>query len=484
MRTRNRHAHRRPRRPVLAAGAVVMVAAAVLAAGAYVAAGGGRTATSIRPAAAAGGAGGAGGAGAGDVATAPVDAAGKTINLHQSAAQAAASGDCTLTVPANPLTAAGLATPYQLGDGCTETNANLQAFVEATILAPNGRLQVYNPLVTTQGVAPAAKPVPPVIPGGSRVIIDIGFNGNALALQGAGATQGNCVDALGQSLISQVSACNAASFYAMANREIGAGVLTVPPLGTGKDGQTCLDTRNFGLIDQDQSDNVVSAYLINGNGQTAQDTAANAAAMGGSQIITNGSDDALLSQFVDPSLGCTPFTAPDSTFAFGNSRSASQALNELSARQNQRGTIALVPVNDPMTLVGGKFSVQKTNVYRALVDQPALPAGTNVNQNAATYCQDMVNIQPARSKLDQALEAGFMTPVPALGTNLATFLGARLSASFTNLNCANFGLKNPVSLTVNGNGAATAVAYNTAQQRATVPANLTPAPESPIPGRM
>ena len=47
--------------------------------------------------------------------------------------------NCTLTVPANPLTAKGLATPYQLGDGCTMANAaNEGAFVEATILEPNG----------------------------------------------------------------------------------------------------------------------------------------------------------------------------------------------------------------------------------------------------------------------------------------------------------------------------------------------------------
>src|SRR6266446_5506814 len=51
----------------------------------------------------------------GDVATAPVDGAGNAINMNQTAAQAAASTNCSLAVPANPLTAPGLATPYQLG---------------------------------------------------------------------------------------------------------------------------------------------------------------------------------------------------------------------------------------------------------------------------------------------------------------------------------------------------------------------------------
>ena len=134
----------------------------------------------------------------GDVATNPVDGTGAAINLNQTAAQAAASLNCTLTVPANPLSARGLATPWQLGDGCTMTNAaNEGAFVEATILSPGGQLQVYNPLVITAGTTPAATPARPTIARGSVVVIDVGFNGNNLALQGRGARQGNCVDALG-----------------------------------------------------------------------------------------------------------------------------------------------------------------------------------------------------------------------------------------------------------------------------------------------
>ena len=150
----------------------------------------------------------------GDLATNPVDGTGAAINLNQTAAQAATSMNCTITVPANPLSAKGLATPWQLGDGCTmATTGNEGAFVEATILAPNGAVQVYDPLVITAGTTPAAAPVVPTIARGSQVIIDVGSNGNNLVLEGRGARQGNCVDALGQSVIGQVSACNAVSFY-------------------------------------------------------------------------------------------------------------------------------------------------------------------------------------------------------------------------------------------------------------------------------
>jgi hypothetical protein len=403
----------------------------------------------------------------GDVATAPVSgAAGATpINLHQTAAQAAASMNCTLQVPANPLSAQGLATPYQLGDNCSMANAATEgAFVEATILSPNGQLQAYNPLVVTAGTRPAVAPKAPTIAPGSQVIIDVGFNGTNLALTGAGAQQGNCVDALGQSLIGEVSACNAVNFYNLANAEIARGTLKVPPAGTASDGQPCQTTRDFALIDQDQSDNVVSEYLINGNGQTAQATAANVAAMPNDMKLTNGSDDGLLSDFVDPANGCTPFTATDTTNP--NGVSGAQALNELSARANQQGSIAVVPTNDEMTLVNGQMSVAKANVYRSLVDQPLLAANTNPSTVAQDYCQNMVNIAPARNNLDMAKDANFTTPVAAVGTNLATFLGNRLSMSFTNLNCGNFGLANPVNVTLNGNGVATAVTYNLTQQTA------------------
>ena len=211
----------------------------------------------------------------GDLATAPVSgAAGAApINLDQTAAEAAASMNCTLTVPANPLTAQGLATPYQLGDGCTMADAaNEGAFVEATILAPDGSVQVYNPLVITAGTTPAAAPVVPTIAPGSHVIIDVGSNGTNLVLEGRGARQGNCVDALGQSVIGQVSACNTVNFYRAANAEIANGTLTVPPLGTSDDGQPCLTTRDFAVVDQDPSDNVVTDYLINGTARPHRTT--------------------------------------------------------------------------------------------------------------------------------------------------------------------------------------------------------------------
>jgi hypothetical protein len=406
----------------------------------------------------------------GDVATAPVDGQGDPISLNQTPDEASASGSCSLIVPPNPLTAKGLATAYQLGDGCSEANSDEQAFVEATILSPNGQVQVYNPLVITQGTTPAIRPIPPKIPRGARVIIDMGSNGTNLVLTGRGARQASsgCVDALGQSVIGQVSACDAVPFYALANAEIARGTLRIPVLGTSLDGEACQTTRDFTLIDQDQSDNVYSAYLLTSSGRTAQATAANKAAMSNATLMSNGSDNALLGEFVDPANGCQPISRPDATSV--NGTQGSQALDELSARVNQKTRIAVVPTNDEMTLVGGAYSVAKTNMYRSLVDQPLLAANTNPYEVAAAYCMNMVNIAPARNQLDMERDANIATPVPDVGDNLSTFLGNRLSMSFANLGCDSFGLTDPTDVTQDSSGVATAVGYNTTQQQATLPA--------------
>jgi hypothetical protein len=400
-----------------------------------------------------------------------VDASGAAISFTQTTAGAADSTNCTVSVPAHPLTAQGMATPWELGDGCTWANGGTEGvFIDATILSPNGQLQIYNPLVIDQGTQPEVAPVAPTIPRGSQVILSVGYNGNALALVGPGIRQGNCIDALGNSIINQTPQCNAVNFYQLANREIARGILKIPATGTGKDGQACQTTRDFALIDQDQSDNAVAHYLFNPQtGQMSQDTAANQAALTGDTVEANGSDNGLLDGFVDPALGCTPFTAPNSTNP--NGASASQALNELSARVNQKGMIALVPVNDPQTLVGGQFSLSKTNLYRSEVDMPLLGSGANLDRNAALYCQDMINVATPRLKLDADLEVGGPSPVPDLGNNLATFLAARLAGSFDNLNCKNYGLTDPITLTTDVNGVATGATYNTTQQKAVVNAS-------------
>ena len=87
-----------------------------------------------------------------------VQVGGVGMNMSQTPAQAAQSMNCTLQVPANPLSARGLATPYVLGDGCQMSNADLQAFVEADIINPRtGRHQGLQPAGDHPG-HPARRP--------------------------------------------------------------------------------------------------------------------------------------------------------------------------------------------------------------------------------------------------------------------------------------------------------------------------------------
>ena len=423
--------------------------------------------------------------------TTPCPSTSATASATQTATTTAANVNCDIIVPADPLSAQGLATPYQLtgpdgmsaaASGCTMTNAAaLGAFVQATIIDPaTGALSVYNPLVITQGTTAAVTPTVPTLPANAVVTIDFGFNGTDLTQVGATANalaQGNCDNGQNGSVFGQVSFCNGTNFFNTAFQLENEGKLTVPSSGTSNKivasggnlgtGQTCPTTRNFDMVDQDMSDNVTDGYLINpATGQTAQDTTANEGNLAGDTVIHNGSDNFLLDGFLDPTLGCTPFSAPE--LDNNNQPGTSQALNELLSAKNQLAITALVPENDEMTLDGnGNFDATKTNMYRSEVGQAPISAQNDQQDSPAMYCQNMVNIQTPFLAANQTLLATGMTPVAGTGNNLLTFMANRLSMSFTNLNCQNFGLTNPVTVTLDGNGAAVAATFNTTVQTAT-----------------
>jgi hypothetical protein len=418
----------------------------------------------------------------------PTATATASATATATAPAAAANVNCSIIVPANPLSAQGLATPFQLTgqngmtpaqSGCTMANAAaLGAFVQATILNPaTGALSVYDPLVITQGTTAAVAPTAPTLPANAVVTLDFGFNGTDLTQVGATANalqQGNCVNGQGGTDFGQVSFCNGVNFFAAVKQAEAAGLLKPPVAGTSAkivaspgNGQNCPTTRNFDMIDQDQSDNVTATYLLNPQtGQTAQNTTANAANMAGAAVLANGSDNILVDAFLDPTLGCTPFTAPD--LGNNNTPATSQALNEIFSAATAPTPMAMVPQNDPMVLDGaGNFNPTKTNLYRSEVGQDPVSAANDAADSPAMYCQNMVNIETPFLSANQTLLATGQTPVAGTGNNLLTFMANRENMSFTNLNCQNFGLTNPVNVTLDGNGVAVAATFNTTQQTAT-----------------
>ena len=381
-------------------------------------------------------------------ATPPATATAPTTPAPPAAADAALDQNCTLAVPAAPLTAIGLATPYRLtatdnaAGACHEANANQSAFVEAAILDPAaGKISIYHPLVIDDGTQPAVAPARPALPPRAVVAVWFGFQANTLSLRAKrfnrhrlllrflGGNANQCVNGTANSPFGQFAYCNAPAFFTAARTAIRAGALRVPALGTAHDGRPCPTTRDFSVVDQDQSDNLDTKYLALADGRTAQFSPTNQAQLSGATVLTNASDNGLLDRFVDPALGCQPFTAPD--LSGGNTSTPALALNELQAAADQAAPVALVPPNDPMAQINGQNSTAKTNLYRAGVDMAPVTAA----DTGAAYCTNLGKIASTRLALDQQLLTNATSPDPAAGATLFDFLTQRLTASWTNLNC-------------------------------------------------
>jgi len=331
---------------------------------------------------------------------------------------------------------------------CHETNTAQTAFVQGAVFdVTTNTISVYDPLVIDQGTKPAIPPVVPTLPKNAVVALWFGFNGAVLKLQGTDGSlqEGRCVNGLGDSLFGQFAYCNAPAFFAAANQAIRHEALTPPPLGIARNGLECPSTRDFSVVDMDQSDNVTATYLALPNGQTAQNTAANRAKLKNFTVLVNPSDEKLLVGFIFPALGCTPWMVPN--LADNGSPTTALPLNELQAAARQRPPVALVPAGDPMVLVNGQPNLQKLNLYRVGVDQPQVES---LNQaSTGEYCKNLRAIAPARLFFDSPLTRNFASPAPDMANNLFAFLALRFNATWgaDGLNCQGL-LNQPSPITV------------------------------------
>jgi hypothetical protein len=353
--------------------------------------------------------------------------------------------NCALIVPNNPLTATGLSTPFQLvalnaANGPCHQNNTLQAsFVQGAVInLATGQISIYNPLVIDKGSQPAAPPVVPTLPTKNVVGLWFGSNAGTLTLQGATATtlaNANCVNGDPVAgIFGQFAYCNAVAFFQAANNAINNHQLVVPPLGTALDGNPCLTVRDFALVDMDQSDNVVTNYLVTSTGQIAQNTALNRQKFSGTTTEINGSDNTLLAVLMDGALGCTPWKAPD--LADPGAFLPALPLNELQAARLQGSPQAKVPKNDPMTVDGnGVPNLNKLNAYRVGVNQAPV-ANVNV-ANTTLYCQRLGSIAPTRFLSISPFLSTAPSPAPLQASNLFTFIASRFMTAFGpgGLNC-------------------------------------------------
>jgi hypothetical protein len=391
-----------------------------------------------------------------------------TRSHTRSQAAAAVNGDCTLIVPPQPLTAQGLATPWQLvatnpnNGPCNQANKAQTTFVQGAIFDPaTGQISIYNPLVIDQGTKPAAAPAVPTLHQGAIVALWGGSNANNITLQDTnGSLQaGNCVNGSNGSIFGQFWYCNAPAFFAAARQAIKQGKLVPPPLGTAKDGMPCPTVSDFSIVDMDPHDNVTTLYLVTANGQTAQMTAANAAALANAQPLANGSDERLLAVAVDGALGCTPWMAPDLADQEGTMVPA-LPLNELQAAVHQAAPQALIPTRDPMVLVNGNSNITKLNRYRVAVNEPAVRSLNRASTRS--YCANLRQIAPARMLRDATFTQARPSPDPAAANTLFTFLAQRFVATYENgLNCTNLlNQPDPIKVQTDGNGVAISATIN------------------------
>jgi len=424
--------------------------------------------------------------------------------------------NCTLTVPANPLTVTGLMTAYTLAptnngittDTCDETDPNAESavFVQAAIYDLGKTLcgQViclYNPVVVNAGTSPSGSitnPAPNGLPADAVVALWFGGDGGTVTLAGPGATSGAPNYCSTGASMGQFAYCNAKAFFAAVNPKIADGTIVVPQLGVSpKDHQACPSVRSFSIVDQDQSDNQTTWYLIvPGSPATiAQFNPLNVTAYGdngmgsSASILQNPSDEWLDANFVAGALGCTPFlegvTAlngsnqkvgtpwefPDLTQPMTVSAASSSATpsytpvvttyvyipslvaNELQAAKWQTGPIALIPLGDPFAQADGlgNTNLQNVNNYRDGVDQTE--AATVLQASTATYCTNLRNVGPTKLLADQTYLKAVASPLP-VGDSLFTTLAGRMMASYVNLNCQSLiNQPNPITVTSPANWA-------------------------------
>src|SRR5216683_938241 len=358
------------------------------------------------------------------------------------AAVAVPAMNCTLVVPADPLH--NLATPWQLSAPCNEANPNQAVFVQAVVFdLDTHTLSTYAPLVIDAGTTPAITPTAPVFPphavvvghskyGGdvfnwvsANTVVGVFGGGDDVVTTLTGAGAGQCDNGAAGRLFGQVFFCNTRGLFSAINR----AHISIPPIGVEKSGLPCPTVRDFRLVDQDQSDNVTATYLVNANGQTAQNTVANRLKLGdnvGFKVVKNGSDNRLLDTFVDPAVGCTPWAIAD--LADPGVFLPTQATNELQAAAFQGAPMALIPAGDPMV---GPNVLAMVNTYRLDIDQPR--AASLADASTSTYCENQAEVAHSWITLHTA---DFQGPSPTVGMNLEAFLLDRLAAARLILKCA------------------------------------------------
>ena len=347
--------------------------------------------------------------------------------------------DCLLKVPDDPLNT-GLFSPWYVSTApnsetnCSQLIDGTEVFAEATILDKNsGKIFIYSPLVIDIDTEPAVKPKVLTLPINNVVTIHFGTNAESITLiSERGITQGSCINGFSNSIFGQFAHCNAVNFFEIISSLIYRNIISIPPIKNSNLCDICPTTRSFSVVDQDQSDNVLTKYIITTDLKLAQDSVVNKNKLNILKIISNGSDNKVLSDFVNPAIGCDSFFAQD--FEDININRFSLVLNELQANLTDSNSVdtALIPSGNPMCLINGEVSIGKINAYREGVAQPII---TQIDpEDNKKYCSSMLSVTIPFLILHKNEFENF--PAPGKDSNnLLNFLIGRFINSWDILNC-------------------------------------------------
>ena len=383
------------------------------------------------------------------------------------------SQKCNIEVPNDPLNT-GLFLPWYVSTDpesavpCTQTIKSSAVFVESTIVdLITGELFVYYPLILDNGTFPVVPILKTILPKTYSTIISFGSNGESIKLIPSrndpnSLINANCnygIDNNGTiSQFGQVAFCNAVNFYDNINKLIMKNLVKIPNIGKTQKGDICPTTRSYQVVDADPNDNSLSTYIITENMEVVQNYPENAKQLKVANIIGNGSDNRLLSVFISPAVGCHSFQVPD--LVVKQILRYSMALNDIQSNLLQfllpQEDIALVSFNNPMTLLDGNISINKTNLYRQNVNQPLFYGTIEEAKNYDTlFCNKLEEITiPFLIKYHYEL-TNFVSPDNENADNLLNFLCNRFVGTWGILNCQELtGKICPIQVTFNNEGIA------------------------------
>lgn len=381
------------------------------------------------------------------------------LTTHCGKIEVEAPAVCDVLIPDFPLTAEGLMTPYRLLN-CNQSNPDQSTFVQATIYdLDTGEMANYSPLMITFGQPVLEPPTPIVLPPNSIVGIWFGSNFDAIRLRNEiGIRNGLCVPGLNITVPSketpsgfiqdvspfgQFAHCNAPQFFEKAKASLPTQVFLK------FDGTMCPTARDFLVIDADQSDNLHTTYLSLANDIVIQNTKRNRDKYQGLfTILRNPSDESLVTEFINPALGCDSPRLLDLTdeeeVLIGG-----LAINEMYASIFTDSRQALIPLGNPFVMVGNRTSLEKVNLYRLGVFQPE--AQTQLDASTAEYCTNYVDNGLVKMNKYKANFLAFRSPNLEIADNLFFFLAFRFKNSYDVLGCEQLIYrKNPIKLTMEG----------------------------------